>query len=239
MKIKAKGLDITYNDKGKGIPIILLHGWGQNKEMMNILGDTLEGYRRISIDLPGFGESSEPKEVLSVKDYAEIVHEIINKLDIKPINIVGHSFGGRIGAKYASMYHVDHLVLLAAPLYKTKETYKTKLVKALGKIIPEGLKEKLKKHIGSSDYKKASKVMREILIEHINTDLSEDIKKVNTPTLLIWGTDDKAVSVRDARKAEKEFKDAALIEIPYATHYAYIEHLGRVSSILNNFFGGK
>ena len=71
------------NSKGKDI--ILLHGWGQNIEMMEPLGNPLSSKYHITIlDFPGYGKSSEPDEVWSVSDYANLVHELVKKLKITP-----------------------------------------------------------------------------------------------------------------------------------------------------------
>ncbi len=62
MKIKIKGLNINYIQYGEGKKdILLLHGWGQNIEMMKFIGDRFSDKYRITIlDFPGFGESDEP-----------------------------------------------------------------------------------------------------------------------------------------------------------------------------------
>ena len=70
MRITVKDTEVNYIQYGKGKDIILLHGWGQNIEMMKPLGDKLEDKYRITIiDFPGFGDSPEPKEVFKVEDY--------------------------------------------------------------------------------------------------------------------------------------------------------------------------
>ena len=80
MTKKVNLTDINYiqygNDKGKDI--VLLHGWGQNIEMMKPLGDLLaDNYHITIIDLPGFGKSKEPATILDVGDYTEIVHDLL------------------------------------------------------------------------------------------------------------------------------------------------------------------
>jgi len=64
------GLDINYIEEGEGEPIIVLHGWGANintvLSLVNILKDR---YRVYAMDLPGFGESQEPKEVIGSHGY--------------------------------------------------------------------------------------------------------------------------------------------------------------------------
>ena len=96
----------------------------------------------------------------------------------------------------------------------------------------------MKKYIGSRDYKAASPIMRQTLVNVVNEDLSSYARRIEEPTLLIWGEYDTEAPVADARKLEELMIDAALIVVP-GTHYAYLENLNRVSQILKSFFGGK
>ena len=78
MELKIDDLKINYIQYGKGSDILLLHGWGQNIEMMKILGDHFENNHRITIlDFPGFGKSDEPKRAWSVEDYSLLVNNIL------------------------------------------------------------------------------------------------------------------------------------------------------------------
>ncbi len=239
MKIVLKDINVNYVQYGEGKDVILLHGWGQNIEMMQFIGDRLcDNYRITILDFPGFGESEEPKTDWTVSDYVDLVHELVKSLKIKKPIIVGHSFGGRVGIKYSSIHEVDKLVLMGAPcFYDSQELdLKTKILKGLKKLPGmDSIGEFMKKYIGSTDYKNASPMMRKILVNVVREDLSEDAKKIKAPTLLIWGTSDTAAPIEDARRLEKILEDGALIELP-GTHYAYIENLDRVVSILEKFF---
>lgn len=239
MEVKIDDLKINYIQYGKGSDILLLHGWGQNIEMMKILGDHFDNNHRITIlDFPGFGKSDEPKTPWSVEDYSLLVGKLVKKLKIKNPIIIGHSFGGRVAIKYASMYEVNKLVLFGAPCIREQKELplKVKVLKSLKKLPGlNELGEYMKKFIGSEDYRNATPMMREILVNTVNEDLSGDAVKIKCPTLLIWGTNDSAAPIGDARKLEKILKDGALIELP-GTHYAYIENINRVVDILNNFF---
>ena len=55
--------------------------------------------------------------------------------------------------------------------------------------------------------------MREILVNVVNADLTKELKQINAPTLLIWGTNDTAVPIEEAKYAESVMKNAALIEL--------------------------
>ncbi|HHW68996.1 MAG TPA: alpha/beta hydrolase [Tenericutes bacterium] len=241
---KIKGINInhiTYGNKS-GDDVVLLHGWGQNIDMMRPIGDRLKNKFKITIiDLPGFGGSSEPKEVLSIYDYVDILKELLEELNIKKPNLVGHSFGGKISIVYSSKYDVEKLVLLASPFCKEIEklSLKTKVLKKLKKVpILNKLENIAKKHIGSSDYRNASETMRKILVEHVNLNVIEDAKKINVPTILIWGTNDSEVSLNRAYELENLIKDSAVIEFQGCTHYAYLERLDQTVNIINNLFTG-
>lgn len=239
--VNIKDTNINYVDYGeeKGKAIVLLHGWGQNIEMMRPVGDKLQKNNRIIIiDLPGFGESEEPKELWTMYDYAEMVNILLKKLKVKKPIMIGHSFGGKISLIYASLYEVDKLILFGSPFKKEikKLSLKTKVLKSLKKV--PGLNKLegfAKKHIGSRDYREASDFMRKILVEHVNLDIEEDVKKIKCPTLMIWGTNDKEVPLERAYELEKLISDSAVIPYEGCTHYAYLENLGQTVNIIKNF----
>ena len=234
---RIKNIKINYKQYGNGSDIVLLHGWGQNIDMMRPLGDKFSSNYRITIiDLPGFGLSEEPKEALSVIDYAEIVHELLCELDIKKPIMMGHSFGGRISIVYASCYDVCKLVLFGSPCvrheYKSLKQSFYKKIKKIKVLSP--LVNFMKNHTGSVDYRNASVMMKDILVKTVNQDLSDYARKIKCSTLLIWGENDEAVPVSEAKELEGLLQDGALIILP-GTHYCYLENLDKVVSILNNF----
>ena len=238
---KYNEIKINYKDYGnkEGNPIIYLHGWGQNIQMMEPIAKPLEKtHRLIILDLPGFGSSDEPDEAWTLDDFVEMLKALLDKLKIDNPNLIGHSFGGKISLLYASKYKVNKLMLLASP-FKVKikkQSLKVKLLKKAASIPGLGnLAEKMKKHLGSTDYKNASPLMREILVKHVNTDLTEDAKKITCPTFIIWGTNDEAVPVEDAYELEKLIKDSGLSIYEGCTHYAYLERLGQTNAIIASF----
>lgn len=239
MTINIRNININYIQYGSGSDVVLLHGWGQNIAMMKPIGDRLQKNHRITIlDFPGFGESEEPKTALTVYDYCEILEELLKKLKVKKPVIMGHSFGGRIAIIYASRNEVEKVVLFGSPCIRkeVKPSLKLRMLKSLKKIPGiNKLEGFAKNHMGSRDYKNASEIMKKILVNVVNEDLSECAKKINVPTLLIWGDRDTEAPVEDAKELEKIILDAGLIVLPNSTHYAYLENLPQVINILNNF----
>ena len=76
-------IKINYVDYGEGDVVVLLHGWGQNIEMMDFLGKRLINNRKIILDFPGFGESDEPKNTWIIDDYELMLEDFIKELKIK------------------------------------------------------------------------------------------------------------------------------------------------------------
>ena len=239
MKKIVKNIDVSYIQYGSGKDILLLHGWGQNIEMMKPIGDAFSDKYRITIlDLPGFGESSEPDRAWTIEDYNEFLEEFVESLKINKPIVIGHSFGGRLAIRFSARNPIEKLVLFGSPCIRVQEKlpFYIRVLKAIKKL--PGLDkfgEYMKKYIGSRDYKAASPIMRQTLVEVVNEDLSKYAREIEEPTLLIWGENDTEAPLNDARDLEKIMIDAALIVLP-GTHYAYLENISRVISILENFF---
>ncbi len=236
-----KDTEIHYVQYGNeiGKDIVLLHGWGQNIEMMDPIGRRLQDDFKITIiDMPGFGKSPEPPVGWEIEEYFEMVDELLNNLGVKKPIIIGHSFGGRIGIIYAAKRKINKLILLAAPFRRTnkKATIKIKILKLLKKIpILNRLENFVKKRIGSRDYKNATPIMRKILVNVINNNLINYLPDIKCPTLLIWGSDDKEVPLKEAHYIESVVKNCGLIIYEGCSHFAYIERIDQTIRILNEF----
>ena len=231
---------VFYDNKSK-INLVYLHGWGQNIEMMMpIAKPFIKKYNILIIDLPGFGLSEEPKDVWDIYEYANMVFELTKKCKMSNPILIGHSFGGKISIAYALKYKPSKIVLLASPYKKKikKDTFKMKVFKSMKKVPGLNLLANYaKKHMGSTDYKNASEMMRKVLVRHVNLDLTSEVNKIKCPTLLIWGTLDQAVDYEDALELEKLISNCGLVTYEGCTHYAYLERLNQTINVLNSFIG--
>lgn len=236
-----KNCSINYVQYGnpKGKEVVLLHGWGQNIQMMEPIGNAIKDKYHITIiDLPGHGNSSEPKVPFTLYDYYECVNELLESLKVKNPTMIGHSFGGRISIIYAAMHKSEKLVLLSSPFIKriTKESTKLKVLRSLKKVPGiNKLEGFAKKHMGSSDYKNASEMMRKILVNTVNEDLTEYVKKIKASTIVIAGECDYDVPLDEINLYENYIEDCAIIVYPGCTHYAYLEDINRTNAIIKNF----
>ena len=175
----------------------------------------------------------------SVYDYVKCLRELVKNLNLNKIILIGHSFGGRLALVYASKYNVEKLVCFASPYCKemNKLPLKNRIYKKIKKIKYLGWLSKIfANKVGSNDYRNATPIMRGVLVKAINQDLSADVKKIKCPTLLIWGDLDTAVPLKRAYELEKMIKDSAVITYSGATHYAYLERINEVVTVLKKFF---
>ena len=233
-----EGRTVSYVQYGEGPKdVVLLHGWGQNIEMMDFIGKHLENCRVTIFDLPGFGKALEPKYAMNVTNYADWLNLCLCMMKIRNPILVGHSFGGRVAVKYASKFPTEKVVLLATPIIRRK--HRLNLKEVLYKVVKgTALEDVVRKKVGSTDYNNASQMMRDILVRVVNEDLLSDAKKINSPTILLAGTKDTAVSLDDTYEVALQMKDAAVIE-QHGTHYAYLENIDQTCVIINEFINPK
>lgn len=251
MDINISGINLNYIIKGEGSPIVVLHGWGANIDtvipIVNILANN---YKVYALDLPGFGKSEEPKEVLDSFGYAKIVKKFMEEMGISKASFIGHSFGGKLsiifGAKYPEL--VDKLVLIDSagliPKRGPKYYFKVYSFKSLRWIYTrlffwikdEDRMKKFYEKFGSDDYRDSQGTMRKILVTVVNENLKPILKEIDAPTLLIWGDRDEDTPLYMGHIMEEEIKDSGLVVIEDGGHYSYLDDYNKFSAVIRAFF---
>lgn len=240
MKTKFRDIYINYEVLGKeGDWIVFLHGWGGSIESFKIVAQQFENTNRcLLFDFPPFGESEEPYEVWNNDSYVALLQHFLEKLKIKSCHIIAHSFGGRVAIKFASRYNesVKKIILVDSagikPHFSPKKFIRIQRYKLAKKL---GLKTK---DFSSPDYKKLSALMKKTFVNIIGEDLSPLLKAITSPTLIIFGKDDKETPLYMAKKLNKKIKDSALIVFENCEHFAYLEDFYRFIAISKSFLKG-
>ena len=250
MEITVKNLKVNYVDDGSGTPILLLHGWGSgNVAFRGIINALRDRFRLIAPDFPGCGGSETMAEPWTLSDYEDFVLEFLEKLGIENPITMGHSHGGRVTLSLCAKGRLTppKIVLLDAAGLIPKKSLKQKARAKSFKIIKGALTlpviknysgnllEKARKHYGSADYNAAPQVLRSTLVNLVNTDLRDIIGNIKCPTLLIWGENDTATPLSDAKIIESLIPDAGLCVIKGAGHFSFVENPVQTNAILNSF----
>lgn len=251
MKTEISGVTLNYTDSGeKELPvIILMHGWGCNISTLASIEAIFRGKMRvINIDLPGHGQSSEPPTIWGVDEYTRLLEEFVARLGLKSPSLLGHSFGGRVAILYASRNEVDRVVLVDAAGIKPRRHLKYYLkvysFKAAKRLLPLLLgKENGKRAIdrwrgksGSDDYRNSSDIMRGVMSRCVNQDLKQYMPLIKAPVLLIWGEEDTATPLSDAKTMEKLIPDAGLVSFPGCGHYSFLDNPLGFKAVIKSFF---
>lgn len=165
-------------------------------------------------------------------------------MNIQEISLLGHSYGGRIIIKLANRknlkFKINKIVLIdsAGIKHTPKKTVKQRIYKAtfpiIKKISPK-LLNKIKTKVGSTDYRSATPMMRDILVKSVNEDLSPLIPNIKNSTLIIWGENDTATPYSDAEFLNKNIKDSGIVKIENAGHFSFLDNPYLVNKVLESF----
>jgi len=133
---------LAYNDRGNGYPIVLIHGFCEDKSIWKYIEEGLaKNFRIISPDLPGFGESRLEETEVSMEFFAEKIKALLDKLKITKCVMVGHSLGGYVGLAFAEKYenNLDGLGLFHSTAFEDSEDKKENRLKAIEFIQKHGV----------------------------------------------------------------------------------------------------
>ncbi len=248
--VNIDGLNIEYTEAGNGIPVLLLHGWGSSYDVYNgIMSALKDRCRLVALNFPGCGNSDTMENPWNIDDYCNLVIKFIKAVNLDNPILIGHSHGGRVILKLAGegMLSPPKIVLLDSagivPKKTLKQKFKARSFKAIKAVLTmpviknksENLLNKARAYYGSADYNAAPPVLRQTLVSLVNTDLRDIVHNITCPTLLIWGENDTATPLRDAKILEKLIGDCGLCVIKGTGHYSFCERPYEAHAILRSF----
>ena len=251
MKIKFLG--------GRGEPLLMIHGWGVNSEIWVSLVDELKLFASVYlIDLPGMGGSS------SISPYTldNIAKEIKANVPIKKFNILGWSLGGQVAMSLAIRMpeFVEKLILMSTtPCFVEKKDWPYGVNKQFFSNFELETKQNLNNTllkfflIQTRDINDSKNVMRFLKNTFIEirddnkssmqsalnvlkeTDLRNEVQKIDKPTLIIVGDKDRLTSLKASIWLYEKIKGATLKEIKGANHMPFISHRETMTESVKKF----
>ena len=261
-------IDLYYEDHGSGRPVVLIHGWplsGASWERQ-VAALLPEGYRVVTYDRRGFGQSSKPTKGYDYDTLADDLSALLTQLDLSDVTLVGHSFGGGEIVRYLTRHGSSRVakVALVAPaatpfVMKTAdnpngipaeklEFFRTKI---LQEDFPKWLEDG-KKAIFVADTSPSLQdwVMRLMLTTPLrvaiecnrvmtSTDFRAELPKISVPVLIVHGDKDASAPIDlTGRPTAALIPNAQLKVYEGAPHGLFLTHKDRLNADLLGFIKG-
>lgn len=248
MNIVVNGLLAHYNLTGAGKVVLLLHGWGDSASgLLGLQQELAKDYRVLAVDLPGFGASQAPAEVWDLDNYANFLSELFTKLELpQPYAVIGHSNGGALAIRALSRGTIvaQKLVLLAASGIRTRNSGRKLALKVVAKTgnaatvwLPKRHRRALRERlygVAGSDMLVVPQ-LQETFKRTVRQDVQADAAKLNLPTLLLFGAEDRAVPFADGERYHRLLSDSVLRKIDGAGHFLHQDKPDEVGKAIEEF----
>jgi pimeloyl-ACP methyl ester carboxylesterase len=224
------------------VRVVWLHGWGRSAQDFTLAANALaeRGIGSVALDLPGFGASPVPDAAGGARHYAQLILPALHEIADEPLVLVGHSFGGRIAVVLAAEHHelVRSVVLTGVPLLRTQPSalppFAYRSVRWLAKhhLVSETRLERARQKHGSSDYRRAHGVMREVLVANVNETYEQELEQLTMPVAFIWGEGDRDAPYEIATTAAALVKGpTTLVKIAGVGHFVPLEAPGALVDV--------
>ena len=203
--------------------VLILHGWGANKELMKrAFGGELQNFCHIYLDLCGFGKSSIDR-ALSSFEYAKIVGEFLRQKNLAPQIIIAHSFGGKIAALLSTQIPLKMLVLLSSAGIVWRKNFKVRGKIALFKCLKRLGVSRFGGVFASKDVTGMSQTMYETFKKVVDEDFCEVFASVKCPALIFWGVDDDATPLKSGEKIQSLIANSEFYALN-GGHFFFLEN---------------
>ena len=227
-QIRINGFQMAYEKIGKGAsPIVLIHGNLASKRWWDPIKTELsKQYSLYMIDLRGCGQSEAPNDGYTIEQYSKDVISFLVELQIPQVTIIGHSMGGAVAMKVASIIpnQIQSLILLnSAPVsgfqmtedkLRLVETYamdRNLLKMSLGATMPTAADQPIFEVL-FEDAWKASKTAIWNSRSLSSFNLTDWARKFDKPVLVLYGKKDHLISL-EAMEEMKNLFSHCLLEI--------------------------
>jgi pimeloyl-ACP methyl ester carboxylesterase len=262
----VKGVEVEYETFGEGKPVVMIHGFGVDRELlkgcMEPTFTNLRGWKRIYFDLPGMGKTPVPKELQNTDQMLGFVSEFIEKVvRNEHYVIVGNSYGGYLarGLLYTQPINIDGFLLIC-PLniadqyarklpeqivvyrdtvfYGTLNQQDKQIIDDLLTSQTENSWKRVENEIFPSFLKRNEEFL-DRFSSPANYKITYNQNKINPfekPALILTGRQDHTVGYKDVWTYLDTFPRATFAVLDMASHNLQIEQAQIFNSLVNDLF---
>jgi 2-hydroxy-6-oxonona-2,4-dienedioate hydrolase len=257
--IAVFGQSIRYWDLGSGPVVVLLHGFGEPKEDWRAATLILaQKYRVLVPDQIGFGQSDKPLIDYCVQTYVDFLNEFLRKLKVEKASLVGESFGGWVAGLYASelssdehLIPVEKLVLVdagglkqdAPPLPGINTSSLAGMRRLMEAVFydtswlnEDALRKIFTDRLAVNDGYTAQSLIASFV--QSTERLDNRLGSIKTPTLVVWGKQDKLVPIAFGERYASGIAGAKLVTFDKCGHVPPIEKTEEFVAAVTAFLGG-
>jgi abhydrolase domain-containing protein 6 len=239
---------VVYSEGGHGGPVVLVHGFGASADSWNRFAKPLtKRYHVIAPDLPGWGASARIEAAsYGYPAQLERLHQFLSQLKLGRVHLVGHSMGGFIASAYAAHYPDEVITLgLIAP-HGMVEPEPSELARDVAKgdnwLVASSRKEfdRLLNNVFSkrpyapeavlsylADHAVRNSAKSRLIFEEMQTNnppLADLLPAVKSPTLIVWGDQDRVLHVSSADLFRQGIRNSELLIIRGSGHMPLVEN---------------
>ena len=253
---------VNYFDEGAGEPVILIHGiptWGYLWHQL--IPELAKANRVLVPDLIGFGYSDKSDRFdRSIARQAELIDDWMRAIAVERAHIVAHDIGGGVALRLATLFPervtslcvmntvcydswpIDAMLQFGHPETRTKLTAGAAL-KALKAALQQGFSSSLDDDLldgllapYSTEVGKLSLVRNAAALNtNLTTEITPLLPKIDVPTLVIWGEEDKFQLVKYAERLVSDIPNARLVRIKDARHFVMLDRPAEVAGHVSHF----
>lgn len=252
--LEIDGVRLAFTRRGKGNPLVLLHGYPLNRTIWSGVAGILEGeFDLIMPDLRGFGESDVMEADRSTMTYAADLAGMMRRLSIRETHVVGHSMGGYVALAFARLFGamLSGLGLVASQVSADSEDRKAARQAAARQVVREGVSSVLETMPPrlSADPEVQGLTRRLITQQRPlglavaldamagRPDSTDVLRSLGSPVVLVHGTADELIPVERAREMRRLLPAAHYLELEGVGHMPMIERPAAVAQALRFFAG--
>ena len=246
--------DIYIGDKGKGFPLVLIHGFlGSSKMWEPQIVFFKDYFRVITPDLPGYGKSNKAKSHNSIKSISNFLFDCLEEKKIHKFHLLGHSMGGMIVQEMAKKIgdKISKLVCYSTgPRGEMPGRFET--VDESRKNLQKNGLETMARNIAKTWFIKGENAKyfdvcietgKQTSMEAVDNSLVafknwngvDTLKNIKNETLIIWGDQDKSYNFEQVQALEKNIKNSKLIIFKNCAHNVHLEQTDQFNKTIKNF----